>query len=227
MFCRVRTLFAAVLALSGAHVAHTAITDCGAGKSVFQLTELAFTPTNPSVGVDTVMTVKFDNPGPEINDGTVTTSISWNYIPFEPSKEALCTNTQCPLVSGANDRSTNSPWPDISGLVQSHIEWTDVAGNLLLCIDLDVQTSLKNATKNLRGSGADISNKTAPFELLSYFHRWQYQNILEDVCYVEDYEPLTDFSEDVPEDLSKKQIWKMPTLLNALIRNASEVPESA
>ena len=223
MFSRVRTLFASLLALS---FAHAEIKDCGGGKSVFKLTELAFTPANPSVGVDTVMTVKFNNPGPEINDGTVSTSISWNYIPFEPSTEALCTNTQCPLATGANDRSTSSPWPDISGFVQSHIEWVDVSGNLLLCIDLDVSTALKNSTKNLRGSGG-VPNGTAPFDLLSYFHRWEYQNILEEVCYPEDYEPSTDFSEDVPEDYSNKQLWQMPKLLNALITNASEVPESA
>jgi hypothetical protein len=225
MFSRVRTLFAGLLALSGAHVAHTAISDCGAGKSVLQLTELAFAPSNPKVGDNTVMTVKFDNPGPEINDGTVTTSITWNYIPFDPTKEALCSNTQCPLVFGANDRSTNSAWPDISGLVKSHIEWTDAAGNLLLCIDMDITTALKNSTKGLRGSGGAVFNKTAPFELLSYFHRWEYQNILEDVCYPEDYLLPTDFSEDVPEDYSNKQLWVMPKLLNALITNASGVPE--
>ncbi len=226
MFSRVRTLFAGLLALSGAHVAHAAISDCGAGKSILQLTELGFTPASPKVGDDTVMTVKFNNPGADITDGTVTTSISWNFIPFEPTKEALCTNTKCPLISGVNDRSTNSPWPDITGYVTSHIEWTDTAGALLLCIDLDLTTALKNSTKNLRGS-AGLANSTLPFELRSYFHRWEYQNILEDICYVEDYEEPTGFSEDVPEDLSKKQLWKMPTLLNALIRNASEVPESA
>lgn len=223
MFSRVCTLFAAALAFGATHAE---IKDCSAGKSVFKLTELAFTPANPSNGVDTLMIVKFDNPGPEINDGTVTTSISWNYIPFEPSTEALCTNTQCPLMAGLNDRSTSNVWPDISGLVQTHIEWVDTAGNLLLCIDLDVQTSLKNATKKLRGSGGS-PNSTAPFDLLSYFHRWDYQTILEDVCYPEDYLPPTDFSEDVPDDLSKKQIWQMPKLLNARFGNASEVPESA
>jgi len=226
MFYRIRSLVAAVFALSGAHIAHASISDCGFGKSVFQLTELAFTPSNPSPGVDTQMTVKFTNPGPEITDGTVVTSLSWNYIPFDPTTEALCSNTQCPLVSGDNDRSTSSPWPDITGLVSSHIEWTDTSGALLLCIDLDVTTAYTNTTKNLRGSGGDLVNKTVPFSLLSYFHSWDYQNILEDVCYPEEYSEPMDFSEDVPEDYKDKQLWKMPMLLNALITNASRVPES-
>ena len=226
MFSRVRTLFAGLLALSGMHITHAEIKDCGAGKSVLQLTELGFTPANPKVGDTTVMTVKFNNPGPDITDGTVVNSISWNFIPLEPSTEALCSNTKCPLVSGANDRSTSSAWPDITGYVSSHIEWTDPVGNLLLCIDLDVSTALKNTTKNLRGSGG-VPNGTVPFELLSYFHRWEYKNILEDVCYPEDYKESTDFSEDVPDNYANKQLWQMPKLLNARFGNASEVPESA
>jgi hypothetical protein len=125
------------------------ITDCSNGASVLKLTELGLNPATPVRGQPLDMTVKFDNPGPEIVDGTVTTSVTLNFIPFQPTVEALCSNTQCPLVTGANDRSTSSIWPDnVSGSIVSKIVWTGVDGSQLLCIQ--IKTNVGNVPK-LRG----------------------------------------------------------------------------
>jgi len=86
------------------------------------------------------MTVQFNNPGLPVSDGTVTTSLTYNFIPFSPTTEALCTNTLCPIVTGFNDRSTTNPWPDATGTVASTIKW-DLDGNNLLCIKLNVKTA--------------------------------------------------------------------------------------
>ena len=113
------------------------ITDCSQGLSVFKFTNLALTPDPPIAGQNVLMTVQFNNPGSPIDSGTVSTTITLNGLPFAPSTEALCTNTQCPLVSGPNDRSTNSTWQNsITGKVQSHIVWNDLDGHQLLCIDI-------------------------------------------------------------------------------------------
>ena len=116
------------------------IKDCSNGASLLQLTDLALSPDPPVRGQTLDMTVKFNNPGPEITDGTVTTSVTLNYIPFQPTVEVLCINTQCPLTTGANDRSTNSVWPDnVSGSIVSKIEWTAVDGTQLLCIQINAR----------------------------------------------------------------------------------------
>jgi len=129
-------------------LATASIKDCSSGTSVLQLTDLALSPDPPVLGQPLDMTVKFNNPGEEIVDGTVTTSVTLNFIPFQPTVEALCTNTQCPLVSGANDRSTNSVWPDnVSGSIVSKIEWTAVDGTQLLCIQINAKVA---AAKGLR-----------------------------------------------------------------------------
>jgi hypothetical protein len=127
------------------------IQDCGKDTSILQLTDLALKPDPPIPGQLTDMTVKFVNPGVDITDGTVTTSITLNFIPFSPTVEPLCTNTKCPLVSGLNDRSTSNTFPDsIQGKLVSKIVWTTLDGSQLLCIQINTVLGL-NATK-LRGS---------------------------------------------------------------------------
>lgn len=148
-------VFFAALSTVITRLAEASITDCSNGASVFKFTELALNPATPVRGAALDMIVKFNNPGPEVSDGTVTTSVSVNYIPYPSSTEALCTNTQCPLVTGANDRSTSSVWPDtVSGKVSSKIVWTGTDGKQLLCIQINanVAAEANETTPGLRGS---------------------------------------------------------------------------
>jgi hypothetical protein len=85
------------------------------------------------------MTVKFDNPGSAVTEGLVSTSVTLNFVPFPSSVEPLCENTACPLVTGLNDRSTQSTWPaDIKGKVVSKSVWTTLEGDTLLCVQTTV-----------------------------------------------------------------------------------------
>lgn len=126
-----------------------AIKDCDT-TSVFRPTQLALSPDPPVPGKPVRLTLVFDNRGLEITDGTVTTSLSVNYIPVAPSTGALCENTACPIVPGANDRSTETTFPSVTGLIRSKVVWKGVAGQSLLCID----TSFK------------VANAFNPFGLL-------------------------------------------------------------
>jgi hypothetical protein len=130
MFGRIVSLFA-VFAGVGA-----TISDCGQG-SVFALTTLALHPDPPIPGKQVDMTVQFTNPGSEVVDGTATTSVTLNFIPFQPTVKPLCEDTQCPIVTGPNDRSTSSTWPEtVTGAITSKIVWTAVDGSELLCISI-------------------------------------------------------------------------------------------
>lgn len=123
------------------------ITDCSDGDSIFEITELSFTPDPPIRGEDFYMILKFNNPGEQITEGSVTSSVSLNFIPFQPTTKPLCDSTQCPIMPGSNDRSTSSVWPDtVSGIISSKIVWNTPDNFELLCI----QISAKIAAKNLR-----------------------------------------------------------------------------
>jgi hypothetical protein len=126
------------------------VKDCDS-TSVFRPTQLALSPDPPVPGKPVRLTLVFDNTGPEITDGVVTTSASVNYIPMAPSTGPLCENTACPIVPGANDRSTETIFPSVTGLIRSKVVWKGMAGQSLLCID----TSFK------------VANAFNPFNLLN------------------------------------------------------------
>jgi len=123
------------------------VKDCNI-SSIFRPTFLGLTPDPPVVGQQIRLSVLFNNPGPAVSDGRVTTSVTLNYLPLSPTTEPLCHNTGCPLVAGPNDRSTVSTWPDVRGNIVTKSVWNSVEGDNLLC----VQTSVKVGNKRLRVS---------------------------------------------------------------------------
>jgi hypothetical protein len=139
-------------------VASAGVTDCDLA-SVFRPTQLGISPSSPAPGDSVVLTVVFNNPGAEVNDGQVTTTVVLNGLPLSPTKQPLCDNTQCPIVTGENNRSTVSTWPDVTGNVRSRITWKSAEGISLLCLDLNVKTAVSNPNetyfdiirKSLRG----------------------------------------------------------------------------
>ena len=110
------------------------IKDCDT-SSVFRPTQLALTPDPPVPGKPIRLTLIFDNTGSEITEGKVYTTLSVNYIPVSPTTEPLCENTACPIVSGINDRSTETTFPSVSGIIKSRVVWTGREEQSLLCIE--------------------------------------------------------------------------------------------
>ncbi len=143
-----RTLLALVF---GIGTSYASIQDCSKGTSRFTLTKLALQPDPPIRGEPVDMIVQFVNDGPTVASGTVQTSVSVNYVPFPTSTKPLCEMTGCPILTGSNDRSTRSVWPDsVSGKVSSKIQWLDDSGASLLCIQLATTVST-NHSNALRG----------------------------------------------------------------------------
>jgi hypothetical protein len=138
---RNRMLKAFTLLISTLAFATATIKDCDP-NSQFKITDLALYPDPPKRNEQVYMTVIFNNPGPEITDGKVTTSVTLNGIPFTPSTKPLCEDTECPLIVGTNNRSTMSVWPEtVSGKINSKIQWRDTNGMSLLCIQTSVAVS--------------------------------------------------------------------------------------
>ncbi len=112
------------------------IEDCGGSSALFKITELAQDPPSTvATGQNVSLTLKY-TVSEEVTAGRVVKSVTYNYIPFEPTEEDLCTNAACPLTPGDHDGSTWYDWPSgVSGLIGSKVEWYDLKDNLLLCID--------------------------------------------------------------------------------------------
>ncbi len=146
--------------------AFATIKDCDT-TSVFRPTELALTPDPPVPEQPVYLTLLFDNTGQIVTNGTITTSINVNYVPITPTLNPLCDNTECPIIPGTNNRSTETIFPSFTGIFRSRVTWTSKDGQILLCIDTNFKVNnphtlypFDNVTAegenaNLRGS---ISN---------------------------------------------------------------------
>jgi len=134
-------------------VSESSIADCGKGLTRFQFTDLGLDPSTPVNGQPFELFNVFNNPGAIVTGGTVKTSVTVNYIPFTPSVVDLCSSTICPLVSGLNDRSTSSTWPDnVFGKIVSKVEWAGLDAEPLLCIQMSVSLEIPPAPPSLNRS---------------------------------------------------------------------------
>jgi hypothetical protein len=119
------------------------IKDCNT-NSLFRPTTLKVSPDPPVPGQPVYLTIIFDNTGPEIIDGTVITTLNINGMPLPIDNKPLCDSTKCPIITGSNDRSTQTTWPQVTGAIKSRVVWADTNNNQLLCID----TSFKVPSSN-------------------------------------------------------------------------------
>jgi hypothetical protein len=145
-----------VAALTAFAVTTASITDCGSTAARFQMTRLELFPDPPSPGEEVFMAVEFENPGQVVESGSAKRSLTLNGLPVVDETVALCPDaTACPLLSGFNNRSAISTWPDVTGKVVSTIRWYDETAAELLCIKTSVTvspSSSSSASYRLRGS---------------------------------------------------------------------------
>ena len=160
---------------------YAAIEDCSKGKSLLQLTALDLIPSLPVVGEPVAMIVQFNNPGYDIINGTVTSALTYNFLPLQPTVEDLCVNTPCPITNGFNDRSTNSTWPDVKGTIVSTITWTAFDSTQLLCIKVTLKTAQSKLRGNTNNSGIVLFKDNGmgicpPIDVLGkkvvIYHQW-------------------------------------------------------
>jgi hypothetical protein len=130
---RVSILLASFLSLLS--VSTATVTDCGQGKSIFQIQQQSFSPEPPVANEAYDYWFTYIVPdGVTVEAGTTKYSLSLNGIPFTPQTDDLCTQTACPKGPGLHNESSTDTWPGgISGKIVTKLEWFDANGNLLLC----------------------------------------------------------------------------------------------
>ena len=126
-------IFAALFLLATSSLA--SVTDCGAGKSIFQIQSQGFSPEPPVANEQYDYWFAYTVPdGITVDAGTVKYSLTLNGLPFTPTVDDLCTQTVCPKVAGFYNESSSDVWPGgVSGKIVTKLEWVDANGNQLLC----------------------------------------------------------------------------------------------
>jgi hypothetical protein len=117
------------------------VTDCTkASASRFTIQSLSLTPPDQvSPGENVTLGLIYTNPA-LVTDGTVTTSVTYNFIPLTPIVEPLCKSVPCPLEPGQHDGGVSYTFPaGLSGSVATKIVWT-VSEIQVLCLQLTLKT---------------------------------------------------------------------------------------
>ncbi len=112
------------------------IRDCGNGEGRAALLGFDSQPSSPKPGDNVTLWIAYDLPAPPITGGTATYSFSLNGIPFTPTVNPLCDETECPKETGFNNESSWSIFPSgVSGKIVSKIEWHDQDDALVWCVE--------------------------------------------------------------------------------------------
>ena len=131
ILCVLATLTSAVASIS----------NCGSNPA-FTITALDQSPlTKVTAGQNVSLTLKYTSYTP-VSAGTVTTAVTYNFIPFQPTVDDLCKSVACPLAPGDHDGSSSVVTPSgVSGSVSTTITWADADGKQLLCIKSTLSVS--------------------------------------------------------------------------------------
>ena len=132
--------FALALAFAFASVKGD-ISNCGK-NSIFTITQLSLSPSNTVRGGDNVyLTLLYTSPV-VVLEGSVKTSVTYNFIPLSPTISQLCAETSCPIKIGTTNASSTFIFPEgVTGSVVSKVVWEDTTGKELLCIRVSLKTS--------------------------------------------------------------------------------------
>ena len=115
---------------------YAAIRDCGNGLGRAALLGFDSQPTNPVAGDNVTLWIAYDLPAPAITGGTATYSVSLNGIPFPPTVDDLCTQTDCPKDVGVHNETSWSEFPSgVSGKIVSSVSWKDQNDDLVWCVE--------------------------------------------------------------------------------------------
>lgn len=115
--------------------AYASLSDCSSGQSLFKLTSMSFSPDPTVPGQNSTLLLSMDVPS-EVTNGTATYAYTYNFLPFSPTVDPLCDVTvPCPIQVGTlNTRSSYPISADLSGSLQIKVSWSDLNGNLLMCV---------------------------------------------------------------------------------------------
>ena len=116
--------------------AAVSLKDCGQVGDTAKITSMGFYPTNPIAGDKTELWIAYDLYSP-IENGTATYSTTFNGIPFTPTIENLCTQTNCPKAVGDYNETSLSDFPSgVYGKLVSKIQWTNQDLKKVWCAEI-------------------------------------------------------------------------------------------
>jgi hypothetical protein len=116
------------------------VIDCSAGKSLFSVTSMSFSPDPAVSGQNSTLNLSMNVPE-QINDGTATYKITFNFVPVSTNSEKLCDIVPCPIMPGPLSIVSSYDFSGVpSGTIKADIKWVDMNSRNLLCVSISTKT---------------------------------------------------------------------------------------
>ena len=107
------------------------VTDCSKATALFDITSLSFLPDPPVKGQNSTLFVSMNVPS-QVEGGTATYSVTYNFIPLSPTTEDLC-----PIRPGTLYTVSSVPFDgSLTGSITFKIEWKDLSLDQLMCVSI-------------------------------------------------------------------------------------------
>jgi len=114
---------------------YASIINCGTPMTKFMIQSLSQSPIDVIKSGENLTLNLFYTNYETILSGSTTTSVTYNFIPLNPTIAPLCDSILCPLEPGTHDGSTSAVFPSgLSGTVSTTIRWKNDVNEELLCI---------------------------------------------------------------------------------------------
>ena len=131
------------------------VSDCSSPMALFNITSLKYLPDTTLTGKNSSLRISMDVPE-VIYNGTASYEYQYNFMPFSPKPELLCSRINCPILPGKVTATLQYPVPRyLSGNLKIKITWKDQKKQELLC--MIIRMSSGSAAKQL------IEYRTKPF----------------------------------------------------------------
>jgi hypothetical protein len=117
---------------------NASVSDCSKATALFDITSMSFSPDPPVKGQNSTLLLSMNVPT-EVQGGTATYSVTYNFIPLTPTVNNLCTELPlgCPIKQGALDTMSSIPFDgSLSGQITIKIEWKDLQAQQLMCVSI-------------------------------------------------------------------------------------------
>jgi hypothetical protein len=124
------------------------LSSCGGPNDQAAILNITHSPEQPNPGDTFVLSVAYDLKS-SVTGGIATYSYKVNGLPFSPTVDQLCSQTECPKEPGIYVETTKSTWPSFSGSIVSKIQWTNQENEPVWCLQMNVSPS---SSERLRGS---------------------------------------------------------------------------
>ena len=127
--------------VQGSAVTRFLIKDCGTSTDLAHNLVLEVEPKLPQTDYTLFLNTDLTK---DVNSGTSKYDVTYNFIPFSPTVEDLCTeishsNITCPLTSGHISSESKGTVPTgLSGTVIIKNQWFDTNGERILCMQFTI-----------------------------------------------------------------------------------------